>query len=808
MFTSVFSIGFSLGKNMNIMMLREQGSKTSITLKQPKKEQIAQAKKATSLNAAGLKIPLGAVTDETGDVKLSLDYYDKTEYEENFKPAVSDIEGAYPVKDEEVMLSRAALSAMKIEKPETGRKLTLMIDGEKRDFTLCGWFKDYAFSPGGFHGFVSRSNVEARGLTIEQDGVLCLSAKAGKSTVLQEELDSLVKLDKGQEFDASFDIQEENGSNILVIAVAIGLMGLIIIISGYLLIYNVMYISVSKDIRFYGMLKTIGTSPRQIKKIVKMQTARLSMWGIPLGVLLGTLTSFALVPYALNMFQSGFGGEEGIMPSNVSFHPLIYVGTILFALITVAVSSRKPAKFASRVSAVEALKYNGQQAVKVKEKHSTNGGKIYKMAFRNVFREKKRAILVFASLFMGTIAFLSVDTFIGSLKLDNYANFYLPNDYTIYTNANSEENTEEEEADFVKKAEDLAKDIKEVKGVTNVCVNHTVEGILDFDEDTFLPFLEQHDADDEELQAMIDFYKNPPKPENAYSAPVIAVNNEMMKKYNETARQKIDIERFEKGEICLVGGVYTTEESERVIGKNITLKAQNGEEKVTLEVGACPTTSEDHAINIGYYWQKAGGPSSILVSDAVMKKLTNHPSVDNIIVDCEKKMEPYITKRIKELTKINPTVLHLEIKSEMIADFKSSMVSMDVLGAGISIVLILIGILNFINVMLTGVFVRRGELAVMESVGMTKKQIKAMLNYEGFYYGLITIVLLLTAGNGIVYLIANLAQQIADYAVFHYPVAVLLLLSVIIMFICMFVPSVVYRMLSKESVTERLRMGE
>ena len=130
------------------------------------------------------------------------------------------------------------------------------------------------------------------------------------------------------------------------------------------------------------------------------------------------------------------------------------------------------------------------------------------------------------------------------------------------------------------------------------------------------------------------------------------------------------------------------------------------------------------------------------------------------------------------------------------------------LGAGISIVLILIGILNFINVMLTGVFVRRGELAVMESVGMTKKQIKAMLNYEGFYYGLITIVLLLTAGNGIVYLIANLAQQIADYAVFHYPVAVLLLLSVIIMFICMFVPSVVYRMLSKESVTERLRMGE
>lgn len=64
---------------------------------------------------------------------------------------------------------------------------------------------------------------------------------------------------------------------------------MIIVFSGYLLIYNVMYISVTKDIRFYGMLKTIGTAPKQIKKIVKMQAFRLSVIGIPVGILLGTL---------------------------------------------------------------------------------------------------------------------------------------------------------------------------------------------------------------------------------------------------------------------------------------------------------------------------------------------------------------------------------------------------------------------------------------------------------------------------------------------------------------------------------------
>ncbi|MDE6103841.1 MAG: ABC transporter permease, partial [Oscillospiraceae bacterium] len=137
-----------------------------------------------------------------------------------------------------------------------------------------------------------------------------------------------------------------------------------------------------------------------------------------------------------------------------------------------------------------------------------------------------------------------------------------------------------------------------------------------------------------------------------------------------------------------------------------------------------------------------------------------------------------------------------------------SMAAMNILTAGISIILILIGIINFINVMLTGVFTRRKELAVMESVGMTKKQVRRMLMFEGLYYGLITIALILTVGNAIVYAVAQMAQQIADYAVFSYPWVLMLAISAVIMIICMVVPSVVYRLLSKESVTERLRSGE
>ena len=231
-----------------------------------------------------------------------------------------------------------------------------------------------------------------------------MSSKPGSQSKLLEELEHNVSLNGGQEFEAAFDLQEESGSNSLIIAAMIGLIGLIIVLSGYLLIYNVMFISVTKDIRFYGMLKTIGTSPLQIKKIVRMQAFRLSVIGIPLGIAIGTAVSFAAVPYALKMF--GGGMNTGTMPTDISFDPLIYAVTIIFGIVTVAVSCRKPAKLASRVSPVEALKYSGvSDRIRKKARSSAAGGKIYRMSFRNVFRERKKSCSRICFSFYGNYGF-------------------------------------------------------------------------------------------------------------------------------------------------------------------------------------------------------------------------------------------------------------------------------------------------------------------------------------------------------------------------------------------------------------------
>ena len=78
---------------------------------------------------------------------------------------------------------------------------------------------------------------------------------------------------------------------------------LLIIFTGYLIIYNVFQISVTNDIRFYGLLKTIGTTPRQLRRIIRQQALALSLAGIPLGLVLGWLIGGQLTPVIVSQLN-------------------------------------------------------------------------------------------------------------------------------------------------------------------------------------------------------------------------------------------------------------------------------------------------------------------------------------------------------------------------------------------------------------------------------------------------------------------------------------------------------------------------
>ena len=788
MFTAVFTLGFSMARNINQMQLRLQGTKASITIEHPTEDQVKEIGQCPSLWAAGIQIDARRVASEDGEYQYLLQYYDATEFEKNLQPAITDLQGTYPKNEKDIMLTKQTLDNLGIQTPQIGQDIVFMLDGKEQLFQLSGWYTCYSK---GNTTLVSKAYMDKSGFTMRENGRVSISAKEGKQESLRDELEEQVTLRKDQKIDASYDTQSENGSNRVVIAIGIGLIAIMIVLSGYLLIYNVMYISVTKDIRFYGMLKTIGATMPQIQQIVKRQARYLACIGIPIGVVLGTGVSFGVVPLAMTMFSVG---QESAVSSTISFHPGIYLFSVLFAFVTVSISARKPAKYAGKISAIDAMKYTGNEVKNCYK--TTSGGKLPKMAWRNVFREKKRSILVFASVFMGSVTFLCVNTFIDCLSADSYIAHYLHNDYVLYGSG------DEDRADQSVTMEDIAEKMRQIDGMDEVYTNRSADVMLPFDAELYAPFLEKEDNPGD----MAKFYETTTEKAAQYSAPLISINTKMVEAYNKTAAQKVDIEAFEKGEICLIGYLDSEDATKRMQGRTITLRnADTGNER-KITVGAA--LQDDERITAGYYWVLGGAPDAIFVSDQVMDSLFPDAEVDCIIANAKKGKEPDVTPSVERIVKGNSIIIASDIRSVKAAEFKKSMMSLEVIGGGISLILILIGVVNYINVMITGVYTRKMELAVLESVGMTKRQIRKMLMYEGLVYGMISCGLILTLGSLMMYGTGRLCMHIADYAIFHYPFELVIVMAVVLFVICIVVPAFVFRLINKETVVERLRMAE
>lgn len=120
-----------------------------------------------------------------------------------------------------------------------------------------------------------------------------------------------------------------------------------------MLIRNIFEISVVQEIKKYGLLRTIGTTEKQIKRIVYKQAFWLSIIGISIGLILGYIVGILMLPWILNFMK----GEYHNLSVNLSFNPIIFVVAGIFSAITVWVSIKKPFKIAATISPIEATRY-------------------------------------------------------------------------------------------------------------------------------------------------------------------------------------------------------------------------------------------------------------------------------------------------------------------------------------------------------------------------------------------------------------------------------------------------------------------
>ena len=732
MITTVFSLGINYKENMDLMEIRSSGTNADVMLAMPTAEQEKEIRSLDYVNTIGIQYRIGSVTGKNEadrDLAISMQYYDDTEWEKHYKEAISNINGTYPEGENEIMLSEDALSQLGIENPKPDMEIPLSYvskDGEQNDtFTLSGWFSSYT---GTGMAFLSESYCLEHGYTLQNNGVLSMSLDRPKENFYDIQDD--ISLNENQTFQGSISLSSSSGSLYAMVILLV----FFIIGSGYLLIYNVLYISISRDTRFYGLIKTLGTTERQ--------TLTFACIGIPIGIILAGILSFGIVPFLLeNAFNSG----KSIMDAEIFVHPSIFILSILFSALTVWISCNTPAKIAGKISPVEALRYQNFASSRTKSRNSTNGGKLYVMAYHNVFRDKKRALLVFMSLFMGITMILGVNGIMGSMKSENYVKTYLDYDFE-YTDVqfNQYEQLNKEVPQF---DEQFVEQIKQIDGIKNVDVQKTVWAGIDFDEAALEGFMKikyedsrykSHEQSYDEMIADLKKYADA----GDYGCYITMLNDKALEEYNE------------KHPDTPIDGSFYFGDYENNLSEGI------GQRK------------DIHIV-----------PEIIYVSETGMERLTGTPVISAIGVNIKDRKQ---LKQIdSELQSINSTLTHSEWQFESALgkteQFNQMTYAENLTGNGIALLLIVTGLINFVNVMLTGVVARKNEFAIMESIGTSKKQIQKILTLEGGIYALVTTALIMTFGNAFLLLVADAVPHIADYAEFEYPFTLVICLIFVIL---------------------------
>ncbi len=230
---------------------------------------------------------------------------------------------------------------------------------------------------------------------------------------------------------------EDLGASVQILA---GLIGLIAVtcLCAYLLIYNIMYLSVAGKVRYYGLLQTVGMTEKQIKRMMKEQMLLIGSAGTVLGCLSGGLVSFFLIPVVVKSLgiKSGYVGAD-----MVRFHPAVLLATILLVGVTIFLASQKPTKMAADISPIEALGYRPTHKT-VKERKAGKGKVIARLSLEQVTKDKKRTAVVLLSLAASLSVYLCIMTMLDSQAARTIVSNYMDTDMVIKNDTACKEKSE------------------------------------------------------------------------------------------------------------------------------------------------------------------------------------------------------------------------------------------------------------------------------------------------------------------------------------------------------------------------------
>jgi putative ABC transport system permease protein len=463
--------------------------------------------------------------------------------------------------------------------------------------------------------------------------------------------------------------------------------------------------------------------------------------------------------------------------ASISFSPLIFIGAAIFSYITVFISSRKPGKIAANVSPIEAVRYTGEVSSNKKAiKNSNRGGKIYRMAISNLTRNKKKTVIVIISMSLSLILLNSVFTIANGFDMDKFTSKFISTDFVIghanYFN-NNHFRSEDDEV-----SQKMINKVKEQEGF--------IDGGKIFYNTEPLTTLQNGVKKTLQLFGVEDF-------------PLSKLT---------IVEGTLDLEKFKAGDYIIEGvkeednGDIRWESSKYSIGDKVTLKLEDGSEK-NYEVMAKAVIKKTFHVR-----SYIGGADTMYLPAEAFTKIVKEPVAMNYVFNADKQQTQDIEKFLKEYTTKVEQTMNYESKKIFTDQFKELKNMFLTVGGALTFIIGIIGLLNFVNSILTSILARRREFAMLQSIGMTDKQLCRLLMYEGFFYALWTTGIMLALGAIFsLTVIRGVVGQLWFYS-YKFVILPLLIAAPILILISIIIPFVIYKYSHKQSIVERLRESE
>ena len=780
--TATCSVFFNLQSFSALQNLKGYGTTTDVIFSNPSAGQLDQLEKSDLVRKPlYVSYKLGRLIGNPGQSGLSIDLYAVDQWDTWSSPLVDDFQGHYPAEANEVMMSTWLLKRFGIE-PVIGTEITLSVGWDD-----CDAVQEETFYLSGFYTDTSYINTAAKQQVFlsatalsQHDMPATIAGFSFSSGSVQKNLNKITE-QLGQTEQQSVTALSGRQMSLRDIALVLVVI-LFFMLDGFLIIYNINSISVTRDVQFYGLLKTLGISPRQLKRVIYYRMGRVLLLALPVGLLLGCVMTQWIVPLLLGDLLEGF--------TQADFHWTIPVVSALFSCGMIFVSFSMTARKVLSISPMAALRYTGE-GIKRKTSRSTDHATLPWMGLKNAFRHPVKAFFVIGTFFLSSVTFLLCMTVLNGLSVDEYVNFNTAHDIALYNHMSRASFSPQEEQSFTS---EIMTQLRQMEGVETFGITKVVPIYEQYSEEVYgdwyqikSDFEKSSGMEPTDPQVWID------SPSAAFWSLLVGVDSDVIDAYNQLAETPIDIDAFERGEFLLTTDMNGSGLHQ---GDMMTFFVMDTEQEFQLPIGGQIPLERDG--------MNGGAAPWLVVSNHVIDQYRPDAIIYSIKIDNDPAYAQNILDQVKSLTEHTPAISRTS-KIELAESLAEAKSSLSRLSAFLTIVLFSIGILNFINTMSANILNRQKEFAAMESVGATRRQVRRMIVWEGFWYFATTMFLSLTVGSAADVLLFAMIQNSLGFGAFHYPAVPFALYMLLALALCGAIPAAIYQKTGNSSIVQRLR---